>query len=33
MDTIDWINQITCWLLLIDAGILFAWLFREAGRR
>ena len=33
MDTVDWINQITSWLLLIDLGIFLGWMYREAGKR
>lgn len=33
MDIIDWINQITSWLLLIDAGVFLCWMMRAGSRR
>lgn len=33
MDAIDWINQITSWLLLLDVALLFLWLMKEEHRR
>ena len=33
MDTVDWINQVTCWLLLVDVGLLLRWAAKEAMKK
>ena len=33
MDAIDWINQITSWLLLIDAGLLLVYLAMSSEKK
>lgn len=33
MDTVDWINQVTCWLLLVDLGLFLRWMAKEATKK